>query len=342
MQIPIPPIEEQIWIIATIENLLLSFIENYKGRRKHYMKNNAMYICVIFLFSVMISVKASGANSLIDVLCDGNYIDGVIYSNSIEGWDWTEIQTYKFSTVEPGDIDIHFITHTENDIKIQVKDSDENVLKDDTVWRGSSPIDFHLSRPAGDYYIYILINSNTTEGDYRFKIDFAPHPISSSNITLGNEYKGLFESKAKSDQEIQQSGLYLEKKGEYVISLKSDMYIECNFKNEDEETLQTIRSYSDDPVKETIELPDGNIIVEFCSYGDPGFYNLTITPKDQPQIGDQNHESGNEETQDNENEKGIISMLNKLLSPSTFFGYVVGGIIVGVAVAIFKGKDKSE
>ena len=297
------------------------------------MKKVILSIGVLLFIIILFPQSVFASSSIIDVNCDGNYIEGEVYTTSENIWQWTEYQIYKYSLQEPGKVNIHFISHTNNALAVQVKDSDEYILADQIVQKSNSPVDFPLYQREGEYYIYVLIEHSSTSGDYKFKIDFTPKTTSSDIIMIGETYKGLFASTTQSNEESQQVELSLEKEGEYIISLKSDMDLECNIKTQDEDIIQTFYSFEDGPFMDTIELPAGRKIVEFNSYGTPGTYEFKITTESQQE----KEKAEDEDT--NSQDNAVTKWKDRFLSPSKFSGAlivtVLGGVIVAIITRVF-------
>lgn len=291
------------------------------------MKKALFCTALILFIIVLFTNKVHGSDSVLDVSCDGKYIEGSIYTSGKTDWDEKVDQIYRYHLSEPGKVNIHVISHIKEIITVKVKDSDENILQKETFTESSSPIDMQLTQREGDYDIYIS-HFYDTSGDYRFKIDYTPIKVSSDTITVGKTYNGYFPNLENSYDASQTEELWLEAGGEYDVILKTDTNVECKFKNEDEDTLQTIYANGDEPFKEKVELPKGKIIVEFS--GNPGTFELTVdcegkTVEEQTDV---------KKSDSNDNQsKDKVSFIDKLLSPSSF----IGGVVIGVLACVIGG-----
>ena len=281
----------------------------------------ALYCTALILFIIVLFAnKVHGSDSVLDVNSDGNYIEGSIY-NSGDGDGKQKIdQIYRYHLSGAGKVNIHFISHIWDSITVTVIDSDENILEEKSISDSSSPIDIRLYQNEGDYYIYIsYYHSRRSVGDYKFKIEYFPTEASLDYITLGKTYKGIITDSENAFTDPHQAELWLETEGKFNVSLETDSIVECKFKNEDEDSVQTIRAYARKPFTGKMTLPKGKIIVEFS--GVSGVYELTIARK------------GIFYSNDNQS-KDKVSFVDKLLSSSTFIGAVIAGVLLLVGIII--------
>lgn len=110
---------------------------------------------------------------------DGTYYEGYVsYIGSQErSSEPIPYQSFKFVLDEPVTLKLHFISHIEKYVRIELRDSDENVIRpfSKRIYVQQSPFTETVTLNKGRYTFTIFkfksSNSTSNTGDYRFKFE---------------------------------------------------------------------------------------------------------------------------------------------------------------------------
>ena len=147
-----------------------------------------LFFILVFILAALISfplamtVLASSSDAPDTVPTDGTYIEGTITpvdESSFSGE--TLAGMYPFSLSDAGLVELHFITHTSQNLRVKVMDADENLLCDDWVSTMS-------------YSVCVYESYADTSGDYRFFLKETSLHMPPENIVCNQSYEGFFHS----------------------------------------------------------------------------------------------------------------------------------------------------
>ena len=306
-----------------------------------------VYGVFVLLFFNVVFVHANTEK----IPMNDTYVSGVItaLSNEKTSGEENEVKRYSFQLEQPGKIDLHFISHI-NNMHIQIKDSDENIIEDDYITKEDSPKDYPLTLDQGTYTLHIikiaplgLFGAQVSEdnvGEYKFKMKYSPVLTEENenikeidSIALGKKYKGFFESKNDNDIAEQECQLQISKNGKYKFNLSSDMNVDYVIKDKDENVIGEGESGPDDESTEEYELSKGTYDVVFSSE-DAGSHQVIVSADE---VKENNEENEGEESEENKKEtKSEKSFFKTLLSPSTFIGALIVTVVGGVIILIIE------
>ena len=160
-----------------------------------------LFFILVFILAALISfplamtVLASSSDAPDTVPTDGTYIEGTITpvdESSFSGE--TLAGMYPFSLSDAGLVELHFITHTSQNLRVKVMDADENLLCDDWVSTMSSPEHRRFYLDPGSYSVCVYISYADTSGDYRFFLKETSLHMPPENIVCNQSYEGFFHS----------------------------------------------------------------------------------------------------------------------------------------------------
>lgn len=290
-----------------------------------------------------------------EIPLDDSYVEGVIVPLATEKMsaEENEVQVYSFHLEEPGNIDLHFISHV-NNMRFQIKDIDENVIEDDYIRSEYSPKDYKITLDVGTYTLHIikiaptgLMGVRVSEdnvGDYKFKMKYSP-VIDLNNeshvegrISLGQTYGGFFQSRNDNNTVEKMHELNIPEDGTYILTISSDMALNYSIKDIDENVIGSGSSYVDANSNQEVVLLSGiyNIV---CNTSQAGSYQILVQAKDSGVSNEEDSPVSQEEQELEENGKDKedrekSSILEMIFSPATFFGAILVGVISGVIVAL--------
>lgn len=125
-----------------------------------------------------VSVLASHVAPTKTIKTDGTYYAGKItYINDNERKDRVPYHYFKFTLQQPTNLKLHFISHVDDRVDIELRDSDENIIRpfEANVYFDSSPFTKTVTLNKGEYTFTIFkIRSRSrcsNTGDYKFKFE---------------------------------------------------------------------------------------------------------------------------------------------------------------------------
>ena len=135
----------------------------------------SLILTAFISFSLAMTVPASSPGTPEAVPTDGTYIEGTITpveENSFSGESPAGL--YPFTLSDAGLVQMHFITHTNQVLRIKVIDADENQLLDAWLDSMASPGDYSFYLDPGSYSVCVYSSYADTSGDYRFFLKETP------------------------------------------------------------------------------------------------------------------------------------------------------------------------
>lgn len=301
-------------------------------------------IGVLLLFNIEV-INAKDA----EIPLDNSYIEDVIttWKNEETSREENEIKKYSFQLEEPGKIDLHFISHIDK-VRFQIKDIDENVIKDEYIYRSESPQDYSLVLDKGIYTLHIIKIPYADEnvGTYKFKMNYTDILAEGQSyigdldtISAGKTYKGFFQSKDDDDSIENTSTLNIDAEGKYLFTFLSDMNMSYSIRDIDENEIDSGDIYANEKAESELELKKGTYYL-IRKTSDSGEYQINIEGKDIIQDEEKDKDKEKSDNKDNTTEEGKKTILDKFISPSTAVGALVITILGGLVVAYFtKNKE---
>lgn len=303
------------------------------------MKKLVTLFCImllLFMNVIMIHAKDS------EIPLDDSYVEGVIttWKNEETAWKENEIKKYSFQLEKPGKIDLHFISHIDK-VRFQIKDIDENIIKDDEILRDESPQDYSIILDKGIYTFHIikLPYADENVGTYKFKINYTDiltegqsYIGDSDTISAGKMYKGFFQSKNDGNSIENTSTLNIKTEGKYQFTFLSDMNMSYSIRDIDENEIDSGDIYANDKIEKELELNKGTYYL-IRKTSESGEYQINIEGK----------EIKTEKAKDstsNTTESEKTTIFDRWLSPNHFLGYVIGGVLITIGGVYFTRKLK--
>lgn len=292
-----------------------------------------------------------------EIPLDDSYVEGVIVPLATEkiSAEENEVQVYSFHLEEPGNIDLHFISHV-NNMRFQIKDIDENVIEDDHIRSEYSPKDYKLTLDVGTYTLHIIKIAPTglmgvrvsddNIGDYKFKMKYSSilNDKQENNvdgqISYGKTYEGFFQSRNNSDTVEKSLGLQVTQNGTYMFQISSDMTLNYLIRDADENVIGRGTSYADGNSTQEFALTSGVFDI-VCSTSEAGSYQVHVEPKE---IGgsDEGDEASSQEDTGRDSERdgeksSIIEKIGSVITNDVFPSTVGGQIVIEMFVAVIGG-----
>lgn len=317
------------------------------------------------------TVPASSSGTPEIVPTDGTYIEGTITpveESSFSGEGLAGL--YPFTLSRAGLVQMHFITHTNQVLRIKVIDADENQLLDAWLDSMASPGDYSFYLDPGSYSVCVYVSYADTSGDYSFFLKETPLSMPPENIVCDQSYKGFFHS--NSDDTIHEQHTFRLTASAPVSSIEcsSTVGLELTIRDLNENILYSM--ITDNGRQEELQLSPGEYLLMVESFGTAGEYSFRVHTAgtsnqegvaaepattdsliaDQPSGTDPATVSRDDESSaspdDNSDEsaaspkaKGPVAWLKEnLLSPETFVGAIVVGVLVNkISDLLSKKKD---
>lgn len=310
------------------------------------------------LVSIILFNRLRVCAETLEISLDDSYVEGVITPLETErmSGEENEIQVYSFYIENPGKINLHFISHV-NNMRFQIKDIDENIIEDDYIRSDNSPQDYMLTLDVGTYTLHIIKIAPTglmgvqvsddNVGDYKFKIEYFSiindknENNADGTVILGRNYEGFFQSRNNSDTVQKNHKFSVSENGTYAFTISSDMTLNYLIKDIDENVIGEGSSYNDSDSRQELALSSGTYDI-ICNTSEAGSYQIFIEEKviessnEKYSVFSQEEQKIEEDEKNNTEKSGVIE---KILSPSTFIGAIVVGVISGVIVA-FLTKER--
>ena len=328
-----------------------------------------LFLSAFIFFSLPIKIRASSSDNRETVPTDGTYIEGTI--TPFEEGSLSEERLaglYPFTLSGAGLVQMHFITHTNQILRIRVVDADENLLLDAWLDTMASPEDYSFYLDPGSYSVCVYTSYADTSGDYRFFLKETPLHMPPENIVCDQSYEGFFHS--RSDDTIHEQHTFRLTASAPISSVEcsSDTGLELTVRDSNENVLYSM--ITDNGRQEEVQLPPGEYLLMVQSYGTAGGYSFCVhtagssgengapavqavedsspdssdnapaagseTPdpavspvSDQPSGTDPAEANGKEESSASPKTKSPLSWLKEnLLSPETFVGAIIVGVLV--------------
>lgn len=316
-------------------------------------------IAILFIHVTVYAEDYDGVDSSNDP-----YEYGTVLQGDDSEWGERLVNTYSFTLDESQLEELHFVTHTNDSLRVKVRDSDEYLVLDTYLNPLDSPQDFSLYLYPGDYFIEVFATSSNTSGDYKFKLTGRSLLVPPVDAYCDEEYGGFFKSKEDGEKEIHRINLYTSGDTSNII-LWSDTSMEWTIRDSDEKILRTLYTQKNEKANEELLLQSGSYILEIDSYNCAGSYSFMIQSKNdynEMQEGDdyndgyyieedegselENIENNDSTEQDDDSDRyvsnvgdseeesgGITSwLLENVFTPRTFIGAIVIAVIAGLIV----------
>lgn len=310
--------------------------------------------------SIMISILLFEAVSVYaydgEIPLDNSYVEGVITLSELNGLEPNDtLRVYSFQLGEPGNIELHLITHAES-MGMEIRDVDENIIEAGWIYSSSSPYDYKYILEQGQYTLQLLKGyDERCVGDYKFKIKFDPINTGMKmedfqDISLYEVYTDYFTSKKDSSTVDKKYNFKITENGEYFLNVDSKINLSCTIRDSDENVLVEDYVYVDDKYNHSLTLPEGNYTLAVASSESGEFtFDISGSGKESKEVNsndpspESESDSEDAEKENSEQPEKEESFFDKHFSPSTFRGAilitVVGGVIVGLILHYLK-KDK--
>ena len=344
--------------------------QSWRLRTVHYLTGRKNRFCDILLFLILtafisftlvMTVPASSSGTMDSVPTDGTYIEGTITpveESAFSGEQLTGL--YPFTLSNAGLIQMHFITNTNQVLRVKVKDADDNLLSDDWMNTMSSPEDRSFYLDPGSYSVCVYESYADTSGDYRFFLKETSLSMPPENIVCDQSYEGFFHS--SSGDTIQEKHTFKLTASAPISSIEcsSTVGLELTIRDNNENILYSM--ITDNGRHEEFQMPPGEYLLMVESFGIAGEYSFcvhtagsengletgsetedpAVSPaSDQPSGTDPAAASSGDESSDSPKAKGALSWLKEnLLSPETFIGAIIVGVLVNkISDLLSKKKD---
>ena len=245
-------------------------------------KMNRFYDMLLFFilsafisFSLVMRVPAATSGTPDTVPTDGTYIEGTITpvdESSFSGE--TLAGMYPFSLSDAGLVELHFITHTSQNLRVKVMDADENLLCDDWVSTMSSPEHRRFYLDPGSYSVCVYISYADTSGDYRFFLKETSLHMPPENIVCNQSYEGFFHSSSDDTFHEQHTFRLTAPTSVSSIECSSTAGLELTIRDLNENILYSM--ITDNGRQEELQLPPGEYILMVESFGIAGEYSFRV------------------------------------------------------------------
>ena len=221
------------------------------------------------------TVPASSPGTPEAVPTDGTYIEGTITSveeNSFSGESPAGL--YPFTLSDAGLVQMHFITHTNQVLRIKVIDADENQLLDAWLDSMASPGDYSFYLDPGSYSVCVYSSYADTSGDYRFFLKETSLHMPPENIVCDQSYEGFFHS--SSDDTIHEQHTFRLTASAPISSIEcsSTAGLELTIRDLNENVLYSM--ITDNGRLEELQLPPGEYLLMVESFGIAGEYSFRV------------------------------------------------------------------
>ena len=230
-----------------------------------YLVGKINRFCGLFLFFILVFILAA----------DGTYIEGTITpvdESSFSGE--TLAGMYPFSLSDAGLVELHFITHTSQNLRVKVMDADENLLCDDWVSTMSSPEHRRFYLDPGSYSVCVYISYADTSGDYRFFLKETSLHMPPENIVCNQSYEGFFHSSSDDTFHEQHTFRLTAPTPVSSIECSSTAGLELTIRDLNENILYSM--ITDNGRQEELQLPPGEYILMVESFGIAGEYSFRV------------------------------------------------------------------
>ena len=240
-----------------------------------------LFFILVFILAALISfplamtVLASSSDAPDTVPTDGTYIEGTITpvdESSFSGE--TLAGMYPFSLSDAGLVELHFITHTSQNLRVKVMDADENLLCDDWVSTMSSPEHRRFYLDPGSYSVCVYISYADTSGDYRFFLKETSLHMPPENIVCNQSYEGFFHSSSDDTFHEQHTFRLTAPTPVSSIECSSTAGLELTIRDLNENILYSM--ITDNGRQEELQLPPGEYILMVESFGIAGEYSFRV------------------------------------------------------------------
>ena len=250
----------------------------------HYLTGRKNRFCGILLFLILtafisftlvMTVPASSSGTLDSVPTDGTYIEGTITpveESAFSGERLTGL--YPFTLSDAGLIQMHFITNTNQVLRVKVKDADDNLLCDDWMNTMSSPEDRSFYLDPGSYSVCVYESYADTSGDYRFFLKETSLHMPPENIVCNQSYEGFFHSSSDDTFHEQHTFRLTAPTPVSSIECSSTAGLELTIRDLNENILYSM--ITDNGRQEELQLPPGEYILMVESFGIAGEYSFRV------------------------------------------------------------------
>ena len=235
----------------------------------------SLILTAFISFSLAMTVPASSSGTPETVPTDGTYIEGTITPVAESSFSGdSPAGFYPFTLSDAGLVQMHFITHANQVLRIKVIDADENQLLDAWLDSMASPGDYSFYLDPGSYSVCVYVSYADTSGDYRFSLKETPLHMPPENIVCDQSYEGFFHS--SSDDTIHEQHTFRLTASAPVSSIEcsSTVGLELTIRNLNENILYSM--ITDNGRHEELQLPPGEYLLMVESFGTAGEYSFRV------------------------------------------------------------------
>ena len=235
----------------------------------------SLILTAFISFSLAMTVPASSPGTPEAVPTDGTYIEGTITpveENSFSGESPAGL--YPFTLSDAGLVQMHFITHANQVLRIKVIDADENQLLDAWLDSMASPGDYSFYLDPGSYSVCVYSSYADTSGDYRFFLKETSLHMPPENIVCDQSYEGFFHSSSDDTIHEQHSFRLTASAPISSIECSSTAGLELTIRDLNENVLYSM--ITDNGRQEELQLPPGEYLLMVESFGIAGEYSFYV------------------------------------------------------------------
>ena len=260
--------DSRSWGLRTVHNMVI---------RKTRLSCILLFLILtaFIFFPLTTRVRASSSDNPETVPTDGTYIEGTITpleENSLSEERLAGL--YPFTLSGPGMVQMHFITHTNQSLRIKVMDADESLLLDAWLDTMASPGDYSFYLYPGSYSVCVYVSYADTSGDYRFFLKESPLLMPPDNIVCDQSYQGFFQSSSDDTNQEQHTFRLTASAPISSIECSSDAGLELSVRDLNENVLYSM--ITDNGRHEEVQLPPGEYLLIVQSYGLAGEYSFCV------------------------------------------------------------------
>ena len=354
------------------------------GKLKRFRDMLLFFILSAFiLFSLIMRVPAATSGTPDPVPTDGTYIEGGITPVDESSFSGEMLAgVYPFTLSAAGLVEMHFITHTSQNLRVKVMDADENLLCDDWVSTMSGPQDRSFYLDPGSYSVCVYVLYADTSGDYRFFLKETSLHMPPEKIVCDQTYEGFFHSTPDDTVHEQHTFRLTASAPVSSIECSSTAGLELTIRDLNENILYSM--ITDKGRQEELHLLPGEYLLMVESFGIAGEYSFRVhtagtsnedgavpqvstdepgpdqsgnTPAAGSETGSEtggqtvspapDQSSGTDSAADNSGDESSASpkakgpllwLKENILSPETFIGALVIGVLVNKISDLLSGK----